>query len=251
MNTDVNSTLPYQTKLLTHIFIEKSDTQDSGLRVYRNNLYMTATRSLSISYPVIYKMVGKQAQYVLAKRLLDREIPKTGDWADWGRGLTNIIKESELHEDHPYLCQMAELEWAFLSASRSKTNQLHIESLKLLEDENVERVRIILQSSLSLISSSFPLYGLWQLHRGGDKEQLPKKDEMIDAFNSNESGYYLIWQAVTGPKIIEITKEHFDWVNSILNGKKIGELLDTFPDFNFSSWLSDSITNGWLVSLDK
>jgi len=251
MNPNPNSALLYQTHLLTDIFSEQTEGQDAGLRVYQNNLRMTAARSLSISYPVIYKMIGEQAQYVLAKRLIDRERPVTGDWADWGREFSNILQQSELHEDHPYLSQMAELEWAFQVASRSVAEPLHKASLTLLEDENVEAVAIKLQRSLTLISSDFPLYGLWRLHRKGDKEQLPKEEPLHKVFNSDETGYYLVWQSGSGPRVVEITKEYFDWLNSIQRGKPIGELLDSFPDFDFSTWLSDSIVNGWLVGFEK
>ena len=60
MNLNRNSALLYQTHLLTDIFSEQAETQDAGLRVYQNNLRMTAARSLSISYPVIYKMIGEK-----------------------------------------------------------------------------------------------------------------------------------------------------------------------------------------------
>ena len=249
MSTDINCTLSYQTNLFTQIFSSNSEVTEPGIYIYKNNLYMTATRSLSLSYPVISKMLGEQAVYTLARRLIAFELPETGDWADWGKGLASILEKSELHEEHPYLSHMANLEWAFLLASRSKTATLDTESLMLLENENVEDVMIKLQKSLMLIASDFPLLNLWRLHRHGNASQLPNKDEIQNAMDSSESGYYLVCQSKKGTSVVEINKDHFYWVKEIQSGKNIGELLDKFPDFQFSTWVADSITNGWIVGL--
>lgn len=249
MSTDVNCPQSYQTNLFSQIFSNNSDVTEPGIYIYKNNLYMTAARSLSLSYPVISKMLGEQAIYTLARRLLAIELPETGDWTDWGKGLSSILEKSELHQAHPYLTQMAELEWAFLLASRCKTDTLDTESLMLLESENVEEVSIKLQKSLMLITSDFPLLKLWRLHRHGDGTKLPNKDELQNAMDSSESGFYLICQSMDGTRVVEITKDHFYWVKNIQGGKSIGELLDKFPEFQFSKWVADSITNGWIVGL--
>lgn len=254
MNTDSKNTLQYQKHLLAQIFSlehDDADVLDQGLKIYQNNLHMTAARSLSISYPVINKMVGEQAIYILAKRVLDIETPQSGDWSDWGQGLARILKQSELHEDHPYLSQMAELEWAFQIASRSPVEVLSTESLSLLTGENVEDLVFTLQSSLSLIVSDFPLGSLWRLHRNGDKYLMPDKNQLQHALNSDESGCYLIWQSASGAKLLAVNKDMFDWVHAVRSGKTLGALLDAFPEFDFSAWLSDSIVNQWLVSLNR
>lgn len=251
MSTDTKSTFRYQANLLSQIYGNSVELLDPGLKIYQNNLRMTATRSLAISYPVINKMVGDQALYVLAKRLLDSEPPQTGDWADWGKGLVEILKQSELHKNHPYLSQMAELEWAFQVASRGAVEDLDVDSLTLLNEEDVEEVMVILQSSISIITSNFPLGSLWRLHRYGDTHQIPTKDQILEAMNSSESGFYLIWQSVAGPKVVAITEDCFFWMKAVQSGLRIGKLLDEFPEHNFSVWLSDSIRNRWLVCLER
>ena len=251
MNSNVEHDYLYQNDLLVQIFGSYSANQSPGLKIYRNNLAMTALRSLSISYPVIHQMIGEQALYVLANRLIEIELPSTGDWADWGKGLSHVLEQSELHNEHPYLTDMAKLEWAFLLASRSGFAELDIESLALLKDDSLEAVEVTLQSSLMLIASDFPLYSLWRLHRSATQNRLPNRDELMHALNSGEGGYYLVWESINGPKVVAITRDYFDWVAAVQSGSNIGQLLDTFPDFNFSTWLSDSIMNGWLVGLSK
>ena len=251
MNSNVEHGYLYQNELLVQIFGSYSANQSPCLKIYRNNLAMTALRSLSISYPVIHQMIGEQALYVLANRLIEIELPSTGDWADWGKGLSHVLEQSELHNEHPYLTDMAKLEWAFLLASRSGLVDLDIDSLALLKDDDVEDVCVILQSSLMLIASDFPIYSLWRLHRSATQNQLPTRDELRSALNSGESGYYLVCQSINGPKVVPITRDYFDWISAVQSGSNIGQLLDRFPDFHFSTWLSDSIMNGWLSSLSK
>lgn len=251
MNSDFECNYLYQNDLLVQIFGTHSTCDSPGLKIYRNNLAMTALRSLSISYPVIHKMIGEQALYVLVKRLIEIELPSTGDWADWGKGLSHVLEQSELHDEHPYLTDIAKLEWAFLLASRSGFADLDIDSLALLKDDNVEAVKVLLNSSLMLIASDFPLYSLWRLHRSATQNRLPTRDELTHALNSGESGYYLVCQSINGPKVVTITRDYFDWITAVQSGSNIGQLLDAFPDFNFSTWLSDSIMNGWLSSLSK
>ena len=63
----------YQTELLQAIFDDSVKDGAAGVSVYQHNLYMTAQRSLSVTYPVVAAMLGEQALYILGRRLLREE----------------------------------------------------------------------------------------------------------------------------------------------------------------------------------
>lgn len=249
MNSDLKCELTYQCELLTTIFNCHSDNTSPELQIYQNNLYMTAARSLSLSYPVVHKMIGEQAMRLLSRRLLSVELPSSGDWADWGLNFSALLAASELHQEHPYLAPMANLEWAFQCASRMQVEKLDAESLQRLTESDLDTVVIKLQNSLTLVSSDYPLHGLWTVHRNGDKTQLPTKADLSNALSTPEGGCYLVCQSLNGPNVVAITRDYFVWIDGIKSGKSIGKLLDEFPDFSFPNWLSESIKNNWLVSL--
>ena len=82
MSDQLPNVTDYQSSLLTSIMTFSPSAQGSGLQVYQHNLQMTAVRSLSIAFPVLAAMLGEEAVYVLARRLVASEKPCSGDWAD-------------------------------------------------------------------------------------------------------------------------------------------------------------------------
>ena len=239
----------YQASLLTSIMTFSPSAQGSGLQVYQQNLQMTAVRSLSIAFPVLAAMLGEEAVYVLARRLVASEKPCSGDWADWGRTLPALLRNSELHEEHPYLADIAAFEWAFHRAARSQCVALQADTLNRLTQCEPDTIRIRLQPSLTLVSSAFPLFGLWQLHRSQPPGRAPGLAELEAVMQTEESGCYVISQRTATTQVMVINAEEYQWLEGVKQGMTLGTLLDVYPTIDFAQWLTAALTNEWVTDL--
>ncbi|GGF83241.1 HvfC/BufC family peptide modification chaperone [Alteromonas lipolytica] len=246
-NQPINPVQRYQADLLQAIH---SDPGQAGLAVYQYNLYSTAQRSLSLSFPVVTKMLGEDALYILSRRLLREELPVSGDWADWGYGLVSLLRTSELHATHPYLTEMAGFEWAFHSASRQRHLKLEVDSLARLQTQDPDAIYLQLQPSLQLISSQYPLHGLWQLHRDYDESNVPAKAQLEKVMNSEESGCYVIAQGAENTSVTVTNSLEYQWLDGVRQGLSVGALLDAYPALDFAAWLSAALQKGWIVRLN-
>lgn len=240
----------YQTELLQAIFDDSVKDGAAGVSVYQHNLYMTAQRSLSVTYPVVAAMLGEQALYILGRRLLREELPVSGNWADWGYGLVSVLQTSELHAAHPYLSDMAAYEWAFHSASGARCQLLDADSLHCLQTHDPDHIYLQLQPSLRLVCSQYPLYGLWQLHRQSTAGEIPAKAQLEKIMDSEESGCYVLSQGLHSTQAKIASAQEYQWLDGVRQGLSVGALLDAYPALDFATWLSVALQQGWLVRLN-
>ncbi|NVK54218.1 MAG: putative DNA-binding domain-containing protein [Alteromonadaceae bacterium] len=244
------SVMDYQSQFLNEIYHVDSTLGDKGLQVYQNNLHMTAMLSLTVTYPVLAQMVGEQAMFVLSHRLLRAELPESGDWADWGQQLPALIRNSELNAEHPYLVDIAQFEWVFHLASRSQFHALNSASLQRLADEALEQTFITLQPSLKYLRSSYPVHGLWRLHRSQTEQEVPSRQQLENVMNHQETGCYVIAQGAHNTNIVEVYEDEFNWLRGISDGLSVAALLDIFPAFDFAAWIASAIQRDWITHLE-
>lgn len=240
-----------QSALITDIFTQSSlsGVPERALKIYQQNLQMTAARSLSISYPVLQQMVGEQAIFVLAQRLLAWEKPASGDWADWGSQLGQVIENSELAIEHPYLADIARLEWALQVAGRSSPNAFDRTSLQLLTDVDPEHIVIKLQPSVEAIESPFPVQQMWQLHRDAQTHQYLSEGLEIIMQQREHMHYAVVYQHHNKPNADAIDTQQYSWLQGIQQGMHLAALLDAYPGIDFAQWLSQAIEHQWIETI--
>jgi hypothetical protein len=224
-----------------------------GLQVYQNNLLASAARALSISYPVIDQLLGREAVQVLARMLLQTSRPATGDWADWGGELKELLVTTPLIEAHPYLPDMAQLEWLFHNSSRSIHRPLEQASLSRLADTPVEQIRFGMSDSVQVMASEFPVDIIWQAHQlaqqNGEASQLDT-DFLARELQLHQGRSYLVIHRLGDmPRVQKISEAEYNWFCDVLQGNNLGLLLDQHSQFDFSSWLSRAVENQWIEKL--
>lgn len=227
-----------------------SPAYSKGLQVYRNNLLMTAKRSLALTYPVIEKMLGDDAMLILARDLLKLSPPVSGIWAEWGGQLAALIAKTSLIEDYPFLVDVARLEWCIHQSSRSSYLPLETATLTKLSSENTDSLKFIVASSLSLLRSSFPIDDFWYAHQPEGESIIFDQITLENAISHFEGERYLmVYQYHQLPRIKQISKDEFCWMEDVINGLSLAGLLARHPKFDFSAWLSQSINENYLEGL--
>ena len=223
-----------------------------GLAVYRNNMLATAKRSLSLSYPVIAKMIGDDAMAFLATKLLSLSPPQKGDWAEWGEMLSELIERTPLHTTHPYLADMAKLEWLTHTVGKMAEVSLDVDSLTLLEHEDLTQIYLLLSPSLKTLQSDFPISQLRTVHRPFDPKYLPSHGELALVVEQASNCELLIVAQRDGlPNVVGLSEAEFTWLAKVQEGWSLEQLLSEFPDFDFAGWLQKAIQEGWVIGIAR
>jgi len=243
-----------QAALMTLIFSNDesdvtTDRISQGLKIYQNNLLMTAARAISLKYPVIEKMVGNDTVIALTDQLLKRELPNTGDWADWGGLLAMLIAESPLAADHAYLYEVARLEWLVHQAARGKVTQLEVETLSNLTESDLDTVSLHLSPTLQVMESHFPVYELWNLHQVLEGSEVDEGELYRLLVGNTAPHYSMVFQQDYHARIKTLTAQEYAWFKDVLAGMSIERLLGKHPSIDFVSWIEQAINQQWLVAI--
>lgn len=224
---------------------------NKGLRIYQNNLLMTAARALSLAYPVIERMLGNEAIIALARDLLRRAPPQSGDWGDWGADLEALIANTSLINEHPYLGDVARLEWLMHQASRSAETLLQTGSLSRLSEAALESVYLRLSASIGLLNSPFPVDVLWNAHQSnGEPFRLDERALASALRKQNGETFLMVYQQNQVAHMKRIAIAEYRWLEDVERGLSLSELFDRHPDFDFIHWLSEAVQDGVLDGLD-
>ncbi len=246
MNKEKIQLADRQNKIINSIFeIDNHNLlENKAIKLYRLNLIFTASRALKVTYPVLTQLIGEEALNYLAKKMLVRFPPDTGDWADWGEHLTELILNSPLYQKYPYLTDMATLEWKMHLSGRAPYNSLNISSLNHLKTTNLNNLSIVFSPAVHLVTSQFPIAFIWRLHKNA-----ASADSFFSNKNSINSCQLIIHQKNNTAVLSEITNNEFSWIQKAIEGKSIGSLLNEQPDFDFICWISSAIQMNLITNL--
>ena len=214
------------------------------LAIYQNNLLMNGVRSLSISYPVIQKMLGASAMRTLAKRLLQLTLPSHGDWGEWGSQLDMVLDSSELIDELPFLSELARLEWQIHQCSRAASVPFNHEDLLKINNHSLNDVVFLLQPHVSIMESEFPIAALWQAHRPWDTGFMPNTKSLAAILSTAaEPNFCLVYQNQYQAKVEPISEEQYKLIRAIQKITPLSALVNEFGDKAIAEWLADSVDN--------
>jgi hypothetical protein len=255
MESELDILCRRQEALIALIFSEQSmlenkeeDQMSKGLKIYQNNLLMTAVRALSLKYPVIDKMIGREALSGLTRKLLHIEFPASGDWADWGEQLSSLIMTTELYDQHPYLAEIASFEWCLHETARGVGTELNVNALARLSEQNLKSVFIQLSKTLKVLSFHYPVDEIWMLHQL-DESQIDTNELAVLLKEPIELRRIVMYQREAVPCVERLTEQEQAWLIDVLAGLSLDQLLEKYVTFDLSGWLSVAIEEQWLEGL--
>ena len=251
MNRIPASLRDWQRTLTDAIFLQPDESMShcQALEIYRNNLRMTAARALTVSYPVVTKMIGEETMIPLASRLLQQELPDSGDWADWGEELALLINQSELNSQIPMLADMAKFEWLLHSVGRSQERSFISSTLELLSSHDLDQIVVKAPLSLEVFKSSFPVSGLWALHRPYEPDYMPEREDILLTLRTGKPDCLALAQRNGHSIRTPLEEAEYEAMIELFCGTSIGGVLDKIPGFDFTQWLPKAIHNGWITAL--
>ncbi|MDO9238216.1 MAG: putative DNA-binding domain-containing protein [Aquabacterium sp.] len=240
------STLDNQQACWPAIQAAKLATDAAGLRAYQLNAQATSQRVLASTYPTMAAMLGTDTLDMLARLLWQTQPPNCGDLGQWGGHLADLLNSHPDLQDWPWLADSARLDWAVHLSERAHDTTVDTDSLQRLGDTAPQNLRLHLQPHVHILTSAWPVASLWTAHRLDSPQQ---EDAARSALQAGSGETAVVWrhdwhgqvqvQGLPAPVAA--------WMQQVAGEHDLATLLNQADgDFDFTAWLTEALTKGWL-----
>jgi Putative DNA-binding domain len=225
-----------------------------GLRAYRANAQALAHSSLQASHPILRQLLGEDNFRHLAQDFWQAMPPERGDLAQWGGALPAYLPQvaplQELLAEHPYLPDVARVEWALHTASTATDAALDTPSFELLSTHDPARLRFVLSPGCALIRSAHPVVAVVHWHDARASSEL---DAARKALAHHEAQNALIWRRGWRPMLDAADVATAALIEATLHRQPLSAALDAAfaqaADFDVSTWLQLAVQTGVLLGV--
>lgn len=144
-------------------------TPERRFNVHRNNLIAGLILVLESRHPGLVGLLGRDYFKAVAHGFVVRHPPRTPVLLAWGDGLDAFLRELPPTREHPYLPDVARLEWlqheAFHAAD---ARPLDAAALGALDPAELPRTGFVLHPALRGMASAHPVLSIWRRAMGQD-----------------------------------------------------------------------------------
>jgi hypothetical protein len=184
--------------------------------IYQHSAIANITYSLSLTYPVIEKLVGKAFFQATCKEFIRVIWPKSGNMDDYGVEFADFLAQFEHAKHLTYLQDVARLEWAFHQSSLADEASITDWST-LAQVSDILQLCFILAPSVNLLTSIYPIEQIWQ----SNQSDIPSAAE-LDLSVVNDNGeykskyvYLLVFRQGLKTLILSISQGEFTLLQAI------------------------------------
>ncbi|MGE0096482.1 MAG: DUF2063 domain-containing protein [Alphaproteobacteria bacterium] len=143
------------------------------IQIYRNHYYVTLIEALAATFPVTHRLVGERFFSAVARRFAAASPPAGPCLFEYGDGFPALLESLPEAKAHPYLGDVARLEWA-MSLSRNAPDVPPLDPAKLRRVAPRDQASLIfvLHPACRLFASRFPAMHIWSANQP-DAEDMP------------------------------------------------------------------------------
>jgi hypothetical protein len=134
--------------------------------VYRNNAWHTFRTALERTYAVTQRRVGADFFRQLARDYRGQHPSQHGDLHWIGESFPAWLADRMAGTDYEWLADLARLEWACeIAVAAARRDPVGLDSLGRFDADVLSDLALVLQPSLQLVASPFPIWSVWQANQ--------------------------------------------------------------------------------------
>ena len=188
--------------------------------VYRNNAIVNTRTHLAAVFPVSAMLLGDDCFNDVARSFIVAAPPLTPVLLEYGAGFPAYLASTGLTETLPYIVDVAALEWArYRAYHAADADSVDISVMAAIDDAEIDRIRLTLHPSISLIRSSWPVVSIWQAHQQSDPASVLRNVQ----FNPEIA---LVLRPALEVHVRSVREDAGTLLQAIIDGKLLGEALD-------------------------
>ncbi len=211
----------------------------SRLSVYYSSIIQTLLRTLTLTYPLTWKLIGEDCADGAAYAFISKisSLPRSGNLDEWGASFPNFLEEYPPTQPLKYLPDFARFEWLKHKAyGAEESSPLTISALQEIDPKYLGNIIFKLHPSAQLFSSPFPLDEIMAVVTGA-----------IESVTlENRRANVLIIRPDKAINIHWISESYFSFFSMIWKGTPLIKILENIyeDEFSFDKFLSFSLRNG-------
>jgi hypothetical protein len=139
---------------------------DRRFAVYRNKVASGLVQALATRFPVVKRLVGEEFFRAMAHVYATAELPRSPIMLYYGETFPAFIDDFEPARPVPYLGDIARVEMARgLAYHAADATPIDPDAFAALSPDRLGETRVRLHPSLSIITSSHPIYSIWHMNQ--------------------------------------------------------------------------------------
>jgi hypothetical protein len=157
-----------QVRFASELLADAGDGGDAVV-VYRNSIRANYRKALGATYRVVLQLVGEPFFHAAVDAYVQQSPSTGGDLNVYGSGFGDFLAAYPHAQNLPYLPDVARLEWAIDEAGRAAdadgAPEAILGALGKIPPERITSLGFALAPSCRLLSSTFPVLRIWQVHQ--------------------------------------------------------------------------------------
>lgn len=143
--------------------VENGVAVNERIDIYKNNVVITLTDAMAQVYPVIHRLVGDDYFRQVTRGFVRGHPPRKRSLIDYGGAFPDFLSIQPSAAAHPYLGDVAKLEWAcHLAFHAPDTPTMALARWQQIPADAWPGARVRMSPSLTLIQSIYPIVRIWQ-----------------------------------------------------------------------------------------
>jgi hypothetical protein len=218
--------------------------RSAQLAIYRNNLHAGFNKALSLEFPVIERLVGRDFFQQLARQYLHAHPSRAGDLHLAGVHFPRFLGQRFAKTEHGYLADVAQLEWVYQQAAvAADALPFDPRALAELEPRLYATLQFRIHPSCFLVRSDYPILRIWQVN------QSEGEPDMVDLHEGPQ--HVLTRRLGEGVELRSVTAAEYTLLDCFLHGSTLAnafalvEKLD--PEFDLARALRQLMALGLIV----
>lgn len=215
------------------------------LGIYRNNTYASLTAVLLAVFPVTARMVDERYFRYASHEFIRSNPPIEPRLSQFGGSFPGFLSGFGHLKEMPFIAETARLEWAIAGALDERgIEPMPITQFAALPDAG-ER-SLILQPSLRLIASRWPVYSIWTEHQRVE-------DPQLGFLRRGNAERMAIIRRGTAIQLIHLDAVQFKFVRLLARGEPLGQAarraMCADPLFDLATALAQLFSEGMAVGM--
>lgn len=173
------------------------------LDIYFNNNLLILTEFLATVYPVVVQLVGEEFFKTVCRHYIPAHPQPSGDLQKCGAQMSAFLSEFEPAENHPYLADIAALEWAnYQATTASDAVPISFDKLTHLASSGQD-VHLKLHPSAQLLPLSYNAADIWQAHQNlTDDSNIELKQEAHTLLVARNSAHEIFFKRLSAAETL-------------------------------------------------
>jgi hypothetical protein len=209
------------------------------LSVYRNTMRSTLTTVLRLSYPAIYRLVGRDFFEGAARIFFEKEPPRSAYLDEYGAGFAEFLTRFPPALSLTYLPGVARLEWAVSRAFHAPdVEALDLPCLSAIDPADHGRIIFVPHPSVGLVQADFPVDTIL-------RAVLAQDDAAMVAVDLGSGPVWLLVQRFeTGIDVARLSEQEWRFAAQLCSGRPLQAALREASDADAVAALAGHLAAG-------